>query len=1198
MNSILRIVPPDQAQRELALAPDHSVLVQAPAGSGKTDLLTRRFLRLLSRVDDPVQIVAITFTKAAAAEMRHRILSELEKAAHTQISVEADPASMEALAAAALMQSQQRGWNLIELPSQLRISTIDSFCREIALQQPLLSGLGGALDIAEQPEELYRRAARGTLQALGAEARANHAELQQAIETLLLWRDNNWRDLEDQLMEMLAKRDRWMQEFVLGGEQDWDALRARLENPFAKDIARALVHLNQLLSAAPGAREEAHFLARFACSQKDDESYRALAELTEFPSASCENPDAAETARLAWLDLAQLLLTNDGTFRKTVNVGNGFPADRKREKQRHADLITALKAVPGLESALHSLRALPPARYAEEDWTILRACFTLLRHAAAELRVVFAEAGAADYIEVAQMAQRVLQHSDGTPTDAALVIADEIHHLLVDEFQDTSRRQHRLIASLVAAWPDVINRTVFVVGDPMQSIYFFRDADAELFARVRRQGLELPGGDPLPFTSVRLASNFRAAPELVKKLNDFFSKVFAADDGSGIQFAEAEPARAPAPSDGSRLECHIAFLPQTVRGGSESNAYRQEARDAQIQEIVALIQNRTARMEAARIRGEKYRIAVLGRTGKILAPIAEALREASIPFRAVDLEPLGARPEVLDALALGRALLNGEDRVAWLGVLRAPWCGLSLADLHILASADDPALNRRPIPQLLAERAHLLSEEGQHAVARLQNALAQAPILRVSASSSALGTWIQQVWLLTGGADCVDEHAHTNLDLLWNALDHLPDSEPGLLSSALDAALKDLTAQPDPAAGNENGVHLMTIHKSKGLEFEVVLVPDLHAQGRLTHQRMIAWLERGLAEQDESGAVTEFLVAPQQSKGADPGKSKAWVEQVYRTREQQEMRRILYVAATRAREELHFFTRIPYQESRDEPLAPPARSLLATAWPALSTEAQAQYTATRNEQTRTKISDIAASGEIPPILFLPEKPALLRRLPADYEPPALACAASRSTIGGLSEQSLYARHEGGLLSRALGTAVHAFFAEMARLSAALDPEAAHNIIHGIMPQVAAQVRAGGVERTQAETIAAQAWEIAQKAFGDPVAQWILAPHAEAAAEARWTGVIDGALRNVQADRIFRAGNEPMTKGENTWWIVDYKTTHAEDSDPKAALPRLRSLFAPQLELYARVLRLMYGADAQVRTGLYYPRMMLLDWWEI
>src|SRR5665213_2341689 len=132
-----------------------------------------------------------------------------------------------------------------------------------------------------------------------------------------------------------------------------------------------------------------------------------------------------------------------------------------------------------------------------------------------------------------------------------------------------------------------------------------------------------------------------------------------------------------------------------------------------------MIRDHADRMESARMRGDKYRIAVLGRARSALAPIAAALRKAAIPFRAVDLESLADRPEVLDALALARALLNGEDRVAWLGLLRAPWCGLSLKDLHTLACADDADVLRRPLPELLHARMSLLSAEGQHAVARV-----------------------------------------------------------------------------------------------------------------------------------------------------------------------------------------------------------------------------------------------------------------------------------------------------------------------------------------------------------------------------------------------------------------------------------------------------------------------------------------------
>ena len=1206
--------PPDQAQRERALHPANSILVQAPAGSGKTDLLTRRFLRLLPEVEDPAQIVAITFTKAAAAEMRHRILTELEKATPPADADPApDPFSMETLASRALAHSQALGWNLLDQSAQLRISTIDSFCRDLALQQPLLSGLGDGLGIYDQPDELYRRAARQALQQIDGLDSA----LRSAIEALLLWRDNNWQEMEDQLVEMLKSRDRWMHDFVLEREQDWDALRENLERPFAKAIQQSLSELGQLLDQLPGSRDQALTLARFASQHGAADRFQSLAELPDFPS-DFTNSGTLDEAHAAHVCLADLLLTLDGNFRKTVDKRLGFPADRKAEKAQLLGLIAELATIPTLESALAAVRTLPPARYTDEDWQIIRACFTLLRNAAGQLRVVFAEAGAVDYIEVAQIALNVLQGPDGQPTDAALSVADSIHHILVDEFQDTSRRQHELLRRLIAAWPEREGRSCFVVGDPMQSIYFFRDADAELFPHVKAAGLEVPGTEPLLFDPVALTSNFRTTRPLVNELNGIFAQVFAENDGSGVTFAPADPARNDEPAPAQPFELHINFVPQLPRNttsATEADNETESQQSAQIEEVVALIQSHTDRIEQARVDGKQYRVAVLGRTRNALAPIAQALCAASIPFRSVDLEKLSARPEVLDALALARALLNPIDRVAWLGTLRAPWCGLSLADLHTLTSADTAELLARPIPDLLAERLHLLSPEGRQAAERVLDILSAVSALRFAQPTASLGTWLQQVWLSLGGAQCVDPTALANLYLLWQSLDSLPNGEQDLLGPALDAALKTLTAQPDPETSSDCGVQLMTIHKSKGLEFEVVIVPELQAGSGKGKPRMLSWLERGLPPEDSaydphgSPEVTEFLVAPLQSKGSDRGSAKQWVDRVYGDREKQETRRILYVAATRARDELHLFAQPACKQNKtgEWTLAEPKDSLLRTAWPALAAEIQQRFnewkeaTAVPDEETSV-IESIAASGESNLLVMpAPIKPTVLRRLPPNYRPPLSKISASSGradTSLSVDAETLFQRHEGGLLSRALGTAVHSLLESLSNLRKANDWDSARAALKQLQPRIAAQIRATGIDTAKSAALTAEALQLALAASNDPTGQWILFPHPDVASEARWTGVIAGALRTVQVDRLFRAGLLPLSTGAEAWWIIDYKTAHANIPDPTAALPQLRATFAPQLQAYAQALRNLHGTDAPIRAGLYYPRMSLFDWWEV
>jgi ATP-dependent exoDNAse (exonuclease V) beta subunit len=671
---------------------------------------------------------------------------------------------------------------------------------------------------------------------------------------------------------------------------------------------------------------------------------------------------------------------------------------------------------------------------------------------------------------------------------------------------------------------------------------------------------------------------------------------------------------------GPHCTLHVEFIPDTPRvrsGDPDANRRKEEAKadrlaahQAQLDEIVELARDYRAQIEDARAKGGKFRIAVLARAHKSLTPVAEALRKAGIPFVAVELEKLAERPEILDAIALARALLNPYDRVAWLGVLRAPWCGLSLADLHSVAG--DPGQFTAPIPTLLADNLPRLSREGRAGATRVLAAFERAPALRASMPSAAPGTFVEQVWLALGGADCVDRTARANVDLLWKCIDQLPAGEQDLPGPAFEAALDKLCALPDPAASTDLGVQLMTIHKSKGLEFEVVLILDLQDRRPPGERNLLTWLERGVPPDsaDASDEITEFLVAPVQSKGTRRGKNKKWVDQTLWMRETQETRRLLYVDATRAREELHIFARPTYKQRNGEiELVEPRESLLKTAWPAFEVEIRRRFAERVHEfqpgePEQAVLFALAASGDdnllvMPP----PIKPTILRRLPANYKAapgPQVSPPRTRDSIGLAEDEpsSLYARHEGGLLSRALGIAVHAFLQELARLRAQFEWAEARTALRHHQPPVAASVRALGIDAVQAENIAAQALKLALDASNEPAGAWILSPHADAQSEVRWSGVVESAITTIRIDRVFRAGLVPQSEGNQAWWIVDFKTAQAGGADSSAALARLRPLFAPQLEAYARVLRNLHGADAVIRAALYYPRMVSLDWWEI
>jgi ATP-dependent helicase/nuclease subunit A len=231
------------------------------------------------------------------------------------------------------------------------------------------------------------------------------------------------------------------------------------------------------------------------------------------------------------------------------------------------------------------------------------------------------------------------------------------------------------------------------------------------------------------------------------------------------------------------------------------------------------------------------------------------------------------------------------------------------------------------------------------------------------------------------------------------------------------------------------------------------------------------------------------------------------------------------------------------------------------------------------------------------------KPTLLRRLPPAFrsQAEALRGPVFESTLVGMNNEDLYKRHEGGLLARTLGIAVHSLLEQTARLRETLDWDDTRAALEGSQAKVAARIRSTGLDPGQADQIAKQAVGIALKAVSDSMGQWILSPHTDAASEVRWAGVVKDEVRTVQVDRVFRAGIAPQTADGNCWWIVDYKTANANDvneTDPASVLPRLRALFAPQLQAYAEVLRKLHGDSARIHAGLYYPLMLLFDWWEI
>jgi ATP-dependent helicase/nuclease subunit A len=309
----------DAEARRTALDVSGSFIVQAPAGSGKTELLTQRFLALLAIVDRPEALLAITFTRKAAAEMRNRILDALRQCEAPHAPLREDTRR---LARRALQADREHGWQLLENPSRLRVLTIDALNQSLARRLPVLSGLGAGLGVDEDGRELYAEAAERLLGHLTAgEPRAA-----EAVTRVLDHLDDNVGLFVRLVGGMLARREAWLP--VLPADVDAygdeGSVREALETG---RLAIVEAHLRQLAEAVP-----APLLAElWSLVQGAAQVLESLGRPSPIRSCGPEVPGTQACDLHRWRGLAEFLLTQKGEPRRSFNSAVGvLPQDAHR----------------------------------------------------------------------------------------------------------------------------------------------------------------------------------------------------------------------------------------------------------------------------------------------------------------------------------------------------------------------------------------------------------------------------------------------------------------------------------------------------------------------------------------------------------------------------------------------------------------------------------------------------------------------------------------------------------------------------------------------------------------------------------------------------------------------------------------------------------------------------------------------------
>lgn len=1122
----------DGEQRRESLNPENSYIIQAPAGSGKTGLLVQRILRLLSCVDNPEEILAITFTRKAASEMRDRIIEALHKAKSNPVPEDSYKLETRELARKVLVHDQANGWRLLSNPGRLRIMTIDSLCASLVSQMPLLSKYGSMPMVEEDATELYKAAAKNTIDLLNEKSVWTHA-----VSSLVSHLDNRLDYTMALICNMLMKRDQWLRHVA---DPEHPAIdRDNLEAGFKRLVESFVSLLSDIWPQQY--KQDILDLLRFSTANLQQDT-----KLNSFPGDSIDDLQA-------WKCISNLLLTNEGKLRKTVNKRQGFPAkndaDSKedeqlfvRQKKRMIATLEIFQDYPEAISKLDAIRYLPEPGYSDDEWEIMQALFQILRIAVAQLEIVFGETGSVDFTSISQAALRALG-SPEAPTDLALSLDYKVSHILVDEFQDTAWTQLALLQKLTAGWQEGDGRSLFLVGDPMQSIYRFREAEVGLFLEVWKHGI-----GNIKLTPLQLKVNFRSQAGIIDWINENFSKVLPVENNletGAVRYVESEATHSKLSDEACKLYPYF-----------EKNEW-QEAED--VRQII----------EKTRQQYPNDTIAILVRGRTHLASIVASLNEAGLKYRAVEIEGLSSRPVIQDLLALLKAMTQLSDTVAWLGVLRAPWCGLELNDLLKITQFD----KNKIIPELLNDKLCLeqLSENGRLRLNRI-NQVFELSLAMYHTKN--LREWLEGLWIMLGGPACLDDVTDLeDAEIFFQQLEML-DKEPIYkMQSELIKSISKIFALPDMNA--DESLQIMTIHKSKGLEFDTVILPGLGYRPANNDSDLIKWQERP-REPDGS----DLLMAPIKQTGTEANAKYQLLCDIEKQKEAYENGRLLYVATTRARKSLHIMGHVSSKMSSaaPEPGKPVSASLLHSLWPAIKGQYQQQFKLFLQDVASDQSTASDAESDI-------DNNKQIKRLSADWQLPEAPDSCERYGDLYMTEEELLEFDWAGETARLIGTAIHEVFHEIIR--SAIDFKTNSNMAI-IIDRARYSLLNAGMSYNQIETALAKVNMALKNTINDPKGLWILSTqHVEHASEYPLSGMDGNRIKHAVMDRTIVDEN-------NARWIIDYKTGTTA-GDKEVFMDREQQRYQQQLNTYATIFR--HIDSRPIKLALYFP--MFKGWreWE-
>lgn len=830
----------DAEARLLAVDPRRNVALEASAGTGKTRVLVDRYVGLLAAGVKPRNILAITFTRKAAAEMRQRILLELA-ARHRDKTI-----------SAGLWQE------IRESVTDISISTIDAFCLALLREFPLEADVDPGFELADETET-----PRLVDDALERTLRVGRALAIEQAEMALLFTQLGEYQLRQGLARLVDRR------LVA-----WDAmgrfLRGTRDATIDDAVADLHARLRTAMSSLPGG------VSGLLATGPDHPEFllfaRDLRRLLADPA-----PSPALTQAL--LERVRLhFLTQDGEPRKRLSVYKKAEFRSAGEYDKHVTAVQALG--PYLVQALRDYRR-------DINVILVRAVRQLYAIALKEYQRTLRKHGVLDFSEVLQRTLALLGQMEEF-SRSRFKLEARYQHVLVDEFQDTSRAQWALVELLVKSWASGLGLaardlepSIFIVGDRKQSIYGFRDAEVAVLDEASRY---IEALRPIGQVRTAITRSFRSVRELLQFVND----VFAAID------------KAPQRPDAFRYSEDDAF-PLTSVDATENDALGLVAArsDGQQAESVAdeiarlLIAGATVRDRDTGIRRSVRPgdIAILFRTREGHRLLEDALARRRVPYYVYKGLGFFDADEIKDVVALLGFLARPESELHAAAFLRSRFIRVSDEALKLLAPHLAATITAESPPASLSElhpddqTRVLLARAAIAGWLALVDRLPPAELLDRILAESAYSAEL---------AGPTYRQARENLKKVRGLVRRIQNRGYATLGRVVDQFAQMVAGGDESNAIIDaiDAVNLMTAHAAKGLEFPIVFVVNLHRGSGGSPDPIRVFPTPFGRDEDLEPAVSIGEHESDGDRDAD-------------AREAEENKRLLYVALTRARDRLY-----------------------------------------------------------------------------------------------------------------------------------------------------------------------------------------------------------------------------------------------------------------------------------------------------